>query len=465
MKGKLLKAILVMCLCLMPVFEVGAATNDSNNGTSDNLKKIPREETEKDDLNRYRTGKVGFSYFNRNDGKQCSTIWVFSPNKGSNVSYMYAVKGEYGALLIYGRGSVHCDIETIKNPDSNAPESSSGNNDWSLSLYDGGKGKGFACSAPSDENKTMTYYTNIPIFSKDNLDAIKAYEESGDISGAENEYDISQPDQDDSVELPKNLRSYGKIGYIDFNTDSTVFGLANGTITYLWDLPSDFNNYSYDVRVKVDYRVKDGSSKSTNWYNAVTDYPYERNSQYDLNTGEPVKRDPSIAEDYRLNRDIMTKFDWQGVDMTKILSFHVEIRNRCGNKCSNWVSIESQMDGSNSTSVKDDNGNVVEDDNYHATNTDNSDDSKYYDSDPKNNSSYIGNNSNFSATSFIQYIKDGFGLLGSGGLIALMAGLFSFIPGSIWTLIKAGIAAGIMIMLISLTVSAVSSIISTLGGK
>ena len=464
LKGKLLKAILVMCLCLMPAFGVGAATNDSNNGTSDNLKKIAKEETEKDDLNRYRTGKVGFSYFNRNDGKQCSKIWVFSPNKGSNVSYMYAVKDEYGALLIYGRGSVHCDIETIKNPDSNGPESSSGYNDWSLSLYDGGKGKGFFCSAPSDENKTMTYYTNIPIFSKDNLDAIKAYEESGDISGAENEYDISQPDQDDSVELPKNVRTYGNV----FETALRQASLQGRQVKYnamtvRWDPPEDVESYSYDVKIQCTYSITSNSnlsatgripdltkSETTSAVMIVTDYPYANRGIYDLTTGKEIARGENQPEDCVINEESLKKLtyscDFENVFPTKL---KIWIRNRKGNKCSNWVAVTSnasQVAGSDSkASVEDDNGNKIDNDTYNDTPIDNSDKHTYYDTDPDTSSS---ESPKFSLKEFYSYLKSGFGLLGNNGLIAFFAKSFSFIPSNIWSLITGGVAVMIIVGII-----------------
>lgn len=452
-----------MCLCFVPTFGTYAADStesSSNDDDQDWYDAAP----ELDDKGRRIKGTFDCLHEQKNDKVDKQWAWkgFFATSDGCAYWLKHGVQSS--GNLSWTPYEFVCTSKILnnqsyrlfyvyndnKNPDLSNSRISSGFEKYYYDYY--------------GEEDTGHFSSTLPIFKAGDTDAINAYLENGDLSGAENENDISQPEQDDSVELPKNLRSYGKIGYIDFNTDSTVFGLANGTITYLWDLPSDFNDYTYDVRVKVDYSIKDNSTKSTDWYNAVTDYPYERNSQYDLNTGEPVKRDPSIAEDYRLNRDIMTKFDWQGTDMKKILSFHVEIRNRRGNKCSNWVSIESQMDGSNTTNVKDDDGNIIEDDNYHATNTDNSDDSKYYDSDPKNNSSYIGNNSSVSVTSFIQYIKDGFGLLGSGGLIALMAGLFSYIPASIWTLIKAGIAMAILIMLMSVTINMLSSVFSGIGG-
>lgn len=279
--------------------------------------------------------------------------------------------------------------------------------------------------------------SSLPIFregqyTKEDLDK---YLENGDTSGAENKYDVSQPSQDDSVELPTNLRTYGKYGYKQDNA-----------MTVRWDVPSDVNNYTYDVRIKVDYSTKDKDG-STDWYNAVTDYPYERNDQYDLNTGKPISRNTSTPEDFKVNRDVVSSIDFNGDGsyVRTIRAIHVEVRNRLGDKCSNWVSVEAQVDGDNSTNVKDNNGNVVQDDIYNGQNTNNSNHETQYDTDPD----FSKEDPKFSLSDFFNYLKSGFGLMGSNGLFAFFQRSFSFIPNDIWTLIIAGVACMIIVGIVN----------------
>ena len=448
MKGKLLKALLVLCLCFVPAFGVSAAT--SSNGTSDNLKKIAKEETEKDDLNRYRSGKVGFSFFNRNNGTQYSNIWLFSPNKGSDVSYMYAVKDEYGRLLIYGRGSVHYDLETIKNPDSNGPESSFGSNDWSLSLYDGGKGKGLVCSAPYDESKPKAYYTNIPIFSKDNLDAIKAYEESGDISGADNIDDISSENIDGTIEVPHGLKISGEFS---FGTIQKVF--HDKLLSFGWSIP-EMEGLTYDAQFKFNYLDKKQNTENgidSGWYD------WRNNIEYSYDSAAMILDVVNKVQGVNWLASARTSL---GLSMDDCYSVTFRVRNRKGNKVSNWVEIQLGQDGKATARETDLNGNTQKSDEYNedtnpSTNDDNPGSNDFYDWVKDNTDNANNSDSSTSSNGLTSSIKDlkafitsGFGLLGSNGIIALMSGLFSYIPASVWTLIKAAISMTILVMLIGL---------------
>lgn len=307
-------------------------------------------------------------------------------------------------------------------------------NVWNVAMKDSPLAK----NQPFIVSPRYSVYGSIPIFDSSKSDcekSIKKYLESGDTSGAENKYDVSQPSQDDSVELPTNLRTYGKYGYKQDNA-----------MTVRWDVPSDVNNYTYDVRIKVDYSTKDKDA-STDWYNAVTDYPYERNDQYDLNTGKPISRNTSIPEDFKVNRDVVSSIDFNGDGsyVRTIRSIHVEVRNRLDNKCSNWVSVEAQVDGDNSTNVKDNNGNVVQDDIYNGQNTNNSNHETQYDTDPD----FSKEDPKFSLSDFFNYLKSGFGLMGSNGLFAFFQRSFSFIPKDIWTLIIAGVACMIIVGIVN----------------
>ncbi len=64
----------------------------------------------------------------------------------------------------------------------------------------------------------------------------------------------------------------------------------------------------------------------------------------------------------------------------------------------------------------------------------------------------------FSITPFMTYIKSGFGLLGSGGVLTFFRNVFGFLPSEMWTLIYYGLALVIICMLPRFVIATVSSI-------
>lgn len=399
LKNKL-KLFFIICFCLVPSFGTFAAD------------KPTFEPGTKDEKGCYTSGML----INYDVNSGATNRYTLS---GTN---LYCVVSD-GSLAIYG-DSGFITFEWL-NTSSNV---------WNVAMKDSPLAK----NEPFTSSPRYSVYGSIPIFDSSKSDcekSIKKYLENGDTSGAENKYDVSQPSQDDSVELPSNLRTYGKYGYKQDNA-----------MTVRWDVPSDVNNYTYDVRLKVDYSTKDKDG-STDWYNAVTDYPYERNDQYDLNTGKPISRNTSTPEDFKVNRDVVSSIDFNGDGsyVRTIRTIHVEVRNRLGDKCSNWVSVEAQVDGDNSTNVKDNNGNVVQDDIYNGQNTNNSNHETQYDTDPD----FSKEDPKFSLSDFFNYLKSGFGLMGSNGLFAFFQRSFSFIPSDIWTLIIAGVACMIIVGIVN----------------
>lgn len=316
-----------------------------------------------------------------------------------------------------------------------------------------------------DVESTGHFSSSLPIFKAGDTDAINAYLENGDLSGAENEHDISQPEQDDSVELPKNVRTYGNV----FETTLRQASLQGRQVKYnamtvRWDPPSDINSYSYDVKIQCTYSITSNSnisatgrvpdltkSETTTAVMIVTDYPYANRGTYDLTTGKEIARGENQPEDCVINEESLKKLtyscDFENVFPTKL---KIWIRNRKGNKCSNWVAVTSnasQVAGSDSkANVEDDSGNKVANDDYDDTPIDNSDKKTYYETDPDSSSA---ESPKFSLNEFYSYLKSGFGLLGSNGLIAFFAKSFSFIPSHIWSLITAGIAVMIIIGIIN----------------
>ena len=275
LKNKL-KLFFVICFCLVPSF--GTFAEDSV------VNKPVVESGTKDEKGCYTSGMLiclnetsGYAHRFTLSGSNLYAVVVDDNHYsicGSNVKYTFEYRDSYDKDFIA----------------------------WENSSFSGSKsvaGKG-------------TLYGSIPIFDKNKEgyeDAVKRYLENGDCSGAENVYDVSQPTQDDSVELPKNLRTYGNVfeEAIEGTSISSMTPRYNA-MTVRWDPPDDIQSYSYDVKIQVTYskctgvvtgRVPDlTKTETTSAEMVVTDYPYANRGTYDLTTGKEIARGDNQPEDY-----------------------------------------------------------------------------------------------------------------------------------------------------------------------
>ena len=184
----------------------------------------------------------------------------------------------------------------------------------------------------------------------------------------------------------------------------------------------------------------------------VTDYPYANRGTYDLTTGKEIARGDNQPEDYVINGDTLKKLNYS-VDFNNMFprSLKVWVRNRKGDKCSNWVAVSanaSMPSGSDSKArVEDNNGNKVDNDTYNDTPVDNSKQNTYYETDKNGPNS--SETPEFSLSKFLEYLKSGFGLMGSNGLVAFFARSFNYYPSQIWILITAGVACMIVVGIVN----------------
>ena len=324
----------------------------------------------------------------------------------------------------------------------------------------------FDKSTSADSSGLVGFITSLPVFNCDDTnfqENLKKYLEKGDCSGAENVYDVSQPTQDDSVELPKNLRTYGNVfeEAIEGTSISSMTPRYNA-MTVRWDPPEDIQSYSYDVKIQVTYskctgvvtgRVPDlTKTETTSAEMVVTDYPYANRGTYDLTTGKEISRGDNQPEDYVINGDTLKKLNYS-VDFNNMFprTLKVWVRNRKGDKCSNWVAVSanaSMPSGSDSKArVEDNNGNKVDNDTYNDTPVDNSKQNTYYETDKNGPNS--SETPEFSLSKFLEYLKSGFGLMGSNGLVAFFARSFNYYPSQIWILITAGVACMIVVGIVN----------------
>ena len=109
--------------------------------------------------------------------------------------------------------------------------------------------------------------------------------------------------------------------------------------------------------------------------------------------------------------------------LTKV---NFRVRNCINNKTSDWVLVTVDIANKTATATQqgyEDNSNTGGD-TYNDTNVDASDNNKN-----------VVDSSNINFGSLSNFIKDGFGLIGSGGIITLMSRTFTFLPGTFWTII------------------------------
>lgn len=270
--------------------------------------------------------------------------------------------------------------------------------------------------------------TNIPIFSGNNLDAIKAYEETGDASGADN-YDKYKGDKyDSSIPTPHDFKVIQGVDQTIAGVEESFLADYNKDIVLTWRQDDVIDNLEYEIEGDFYYkRISDSNFAEIQEMNTGYKEVVPRTS-YGSSTSSTVQIPKSTLNGLK-ERGYQTKV-------------YFRVRNVIANKTSNWVLVKIDLVNKTATATEQsyyDNSDTGGDE-YNDDNVD-------YDSD---NSNSNANNGSISLDGLMTYIKSGFGLLGSGGLIALMSSTFSYIPASVWTLIKMAISISIAIMILAL---------------
>lgn len=302
------------------------------------------------------------------------------------------------------------------------------------------------------ENK-YEFHSTLPIFDKskdDYEDNVMKYLESGDTSGCENEKDLDKTKIDDSIEVPHGLKISGEFS---FGTIQKVF--HDKLLSFGWSIP-EMEDLSYDAQFKFNYLNKKMDSENgidSDWYN------WRDNIKYNYDSAAMILDVVNKIQGVNWLSSARTSL---GLSMDDCYSITFRVRNRKGDKVSNWVEIQLGQDGKATVRETDLDGNTKDSDEYNedtnpSTNDTNPGSNDFYDWVKDNTDNANNSDSSTSSNGLTSSIKDlkafitsGFGLLGSNGIIALMSGLFSYIPASVWTLIKAAISMTILVMLIGL---------------
>ena len=275
--------------------------------------------------------------------------------------------------------------------------------------------------------------TNIPLF--DSKESAENYFNTGDTSGLLNGDKVSS--YDPSLEVPQDFKitfSGNKL----FRDDGSV---KQSDFQFEWFQSDDIDLQDYRTEIYVQATIaqmniidvfKKDYSKTY-----LTDKLLLVDCTTDYSNNQSVKWDDFYKV---INEDFGTH--WDTSQPVGVEPFFFWIRNIKGNSYSDWVKVKvtknnivtsgNELTGSG-TVIK---GYEQIDGSSGETKTD-STYGKTYHVDPDTKS----------VSSIIDYIKNGFGLLGDDGLIALFKETFSFLPAPVWTCIISMIAATCIIVI------------------
>ena len=290
--------------------------------------------------------------------------------------------------------------------------------------YRDGYGKDFV----SWENSTFsgswqvagkgTLYGSIPVFDsrKTNYkESVKNYLENGDTSGANNAKELNEKytdKYDGTIPLPQNLKVVSGVDQTITGTSLEKLGSFNKDIVLTWEQPDIPDGMQFEIEAEFSAkRLADDNYSDLREYTGAYHTVVQKTAYGDTKT-------VTVSVDHKTLNGLKEK----GY-LTKV---NFRVRNCIENRTSDWVLITVDIANKTATATQqgyEDNGNTGGD-TYNDTNVDASD----------NNKNVVdSNNINFSSLS--GFIKDGFGLIGSGGILTLMSRTFLFLPGTFWTII------------------------------
>lgn len=303
-----------------------------------------------------------------------------------------------------------------------------------------------------------TYCTNLPIFDETNSEAIEAYINDGDYSGAVNSDNLNGQvgEVDNSIERPKNLKVTSDGKYTNM-IGSAVNAPFIGDYIARWEQTVDTTNYEYDVDVRFTFKnivynnipelqVAVKQTYTSDWYTIRRGFPYLGEKNEELKIDRSVLNNAVVYNFVSLFKtgtvldSVMVKGSLVSYDVEKV---QIRIRNRDGDKVSNYVTTTvDYKTGSVTASVTDEDDNKVDDEEYNDTDVDETT------GDKDVLDAITDSDSGFGISGIMSFIKSGFGLLGDYGVIALMSRTYSYLPGSIWTIITFFISMLVVICVI-----------------
>ena len=275
--------------------------------------------------------------------------------------------------------------------------------------------------------------TNIPLF--DSKESAENYFNTGDTSGLLNGDKVSS--YDPSIEVPQDFKitfSGNKL----FRDDGSV---NQSDFQFEWSQSDDIDLQDYRTEIYVQATIAQMNIIDVFKKDYSKTYLTNKLLLVDCNTDYSNSQSVKWTDFYKIiNDDFGNHKDTS--QPVGVEPFFFWIRNIKGNSYSDWVKVKvtknnivtsgNELTGSGTVTK----GYEQIDGSSGETKTDSSYGKTYHvDPDTK------------SVSSIIDYIKNGFGLLGDDGLIALFKETFSFLPAPVWTCIISMIAATCIIVI------------------
>lgn len=299
--------------------------------------------------------------------------------------------------------------------------------------------------------------TNIPLF--DSKESAENYFNTGDTSGLLNGDKVSS--YDPSIEVPKDLAvNFTAANFLDTSSSNKYgrFDYADSDVIFTWNQSEDVDISNYKTEIYTQLTVQWANTPfnpfSPNWHEQLA-------SKQLVNTVDTL-RSNSYTMSKSTFKDIVQKSGDEVIDggiMGGSVSYIKEpmyfyLRNVVGNSYSDWVRVKITRDTVTTEGIPAfGNGSGTVTSGYDQVKGDSSvggGNGQAITGDTSGGSygkNYSVEFDSASMSGIIGFIKNGFGLLGDDGLIALFKETFSFLPAPVWTCIIAMIAASCIVVI------------------
>ncbi|MDE6626081.1 MAG: hypothetical protein K2K56_06905 [Lachnospiraceae bacterium] len=429
----------------LPAFAQSGTTEDIHNlnkPTTETTPDIP-DDLEEHDIAYCTNGRAFFSWirWTKIDGlnwdlSESRTFDYTITDTINDKGYIYLVEEKNAStgnikFYICGEGYVSQqytrNYENIRNGNERYISTSTSDKDFRLYSYFQSSSRTlvFSYTEGDDTNYSdILRDITIPIFLAENTEAITAYENTGDTSGAENaDYFNPYDKEDESIPKPHNIK-------VIQGTDQSVVGDNSDFLTkFHHDIVISWTQD--DLLDDMEFEIE-GAFSSMRLSDSNYEELKEITGKYNVLVSK-TKYGSTKSMTVQISKDILNSYKERGY-LTKLV---LRVRNSVGKKSSKWVNVTIDLKNKTATATETgyDDTSEIGGDEYNDTTVGGDD---------------VASSPDISLSGILSYIQSGFGLLGSGGIIALMAGTFSFIPGSVWTLIKFAIALNIAVMFYTL---------------
>lgn len=299
--------------------------------------------------------------------------------------------------------------------------------------------------------------TNLPYF--DSKESAENYFNTGDTSGLLNGDNFSSYDPD--IEVPQDLAvNFTAANFLDTSSSNKYgrFDYADSDVIFTWNQSEDIDISNYKTEIYTQLTVQWANTPfnpfSPNWHEQLA-------SKQLVNTVDTL-RSNSYTMSKSTFKDIVQKSGDEVIDggiMGGSVSYIKEpmyfyLRNVVGNSYSDWVRVKITRDTVTTEGIPAfGNGSGTVTSGYDQIKGDSSvggGNGQAITGDTSGGSygkNYSVEFDSASMSGIIGFIKNGFGLLGDDGLIALFKETFSFLPAPVWTCIIAMIAASCIVVI------------------